>query len=126
MDTTLRPSVLVVDDDEGVRTVLGAFVERNGYTAHLAWGGDEGVRLYDRHRAEIAAVVLDVLMPEKDGPQTLTELRQRDPGLPCVFVTGYAGHYAEGELEGRGTLVLNKPVTSTDLGRALRTACRTD
>jgi FixJ family two-component response regulator len=122
MTTAHRPTVLVIDDDSAVRHVLGALVERNGYSVHLARGCDDGVRLYDRHRDEIAAVVLDVRMPGKDGPRTLTELRERNPDLPCVFVSGYTDAYAQGELEGRGAVVLAKPVTSCELGRAIRAA----
>jgi CheY-like chemotaxis protein len=117
-----RPAVLVIDDDTAVRHTLAAMVERNGYAARVAASGDEGVRVYDRHRDEIAAVVLDVRMPGKDGPDTLAELRARNPALPCVFVTGYSGEYTHGELEGRGAVVLSKPVTAADLGRALRAA----
>ncbi|HEX4611238.1 MAG TPA: response regulator [Urbifossiella sp.] len=117
-----RPAVLVIDDDAAVRMTLGAMVERNGYASRLAGSGDEGVRVYDRHREEIAAVLLDVRMPGMDGPATLVELRMRNPELPCVFVTGFGGQYSDEELAGRGAVVLSKPVGLVDLDRALRAA----
>ena len=122
MHTEPRPTVLVVDDDTAVRLTLGAMIEHQGFATRLAASGDEGVAEYDRHRDEIAAVVLDVRMPGKDGPHTLAELRERDPDLPCVFVTGYAGAYGTDDLAGRGAVVLAKPVAADDLGRAIRAA----
>ncbi len=85
-----RPTILVIDDDTAIRGVLGAMLEHQGFAARLACSGDEGVTAYDRYRGEIDAVVLDVQMPHKDGPQTLAELRALDASLPCVFVTGYS------------------------------------
>lgn len=120
MSTQLHRTILVIDDDAGVRHVIGAMVERQGYTARLAAGGDEGVEVYERHRDEIDAVVLDVQMPGRDGPDTLTELRGLNPDLPCVFVTGHSPKYTPEELASRGAVVLAKPVSREQLGRAIR------
>lgn len=117
-----RPAVLVIDDDTAVRHTLAAMVEYNGYAARAAASGDEGLQEYDRHREAIAAVVLDVQMPGMDGPQTLAELRARNPGVPCVFVTGHSPNYTHCDLAGCGATVLSKPVTVDQLGRAIRTA----
>jgi CheY-like chemotaxis protein len=117
-----RPTVLVIDDDSAVRKVLGAMLEHQGFTARQARSGDEGVAVYGRHRDQISAVVLDVQMPGMDGPQTLAELRELDPGVPCVFVTGNSPNYTPGELAARGATVLSKPVTPAELGRAIRDA----
>jgi two-component system, OmpR family, response regulator len=117
-----RPTVLVVDDDTAVRRTLGAMLRCHGYAARLARSGDEGVAVYGRHRGEIAAVVLDVQMPGKDGPQTLAELRALNPAVPCVFVTGSSPRYSPGELAALGAVVLPKPPALVDLGRAVRAA----
>ena len=117
-----RRIVLVIDDEPAVCRALGAMVEWHGYATRLAGSGDEGVAVYARHRDEIAAVVLDVRMPGKDGPQTLAELRALDPRLPCVFVTGNSGRYSYADLERRGAVVLPKPPALADLGRAIRAA----
>jgi FixJ family two-component response regulator len=122
MNPARNSTVLVVDDDTAVRQTLGAMVEHIGYAARLAASGPDGVRVYRRHRDEIAAVVLDVLMPGQDGPQTLDELRAVNPDLPCVFLTGNSGGYTRQELEGRGAVLLAKPVGVADLDRAIRAA----
>jgi two-component system OmpR family response regulator len=122
MTNDTRPAVLVVDDDTAVRGVLGAMLEHQGFAVREAASGTEGVETYARHAAEIDAVVLDVQMPEKDGPQTLAELRALDPDVPCVFVTGYSPNYTHGELADQGATVLSKPVTMAELGRAVRAA----
>jgi len=117
-----RPAVLVIDDDTAVRHTLAAMVEQIGYAARIAASGDEGLREYDRHRDRIAAVLLDVQMPGMDGPQTLAELRVRNPSVPCVFVTGHSPNYSQDELAGWGATVLSKPITLDQLGRAIRAA----
>jgi CheY-like chemotaxis protein len=122
MGTEARATVLVVDDDAAVRQVLGALAAGSGYVARLAADGDEGVAVFSRHREEIAAVVLDVLMPGKDGPQTLSELRAVDPGVRCVFVTGHSPRYSAEELAGLGAAVVAKPVGLAEFGRALDAA----
>jgi CheY-like chemotaxis protein len=122
MTDTPGRSVLVIDNNADVRHVLGVMVERLGYTARLAASGAEGVADYDRHDGGTAAVVLDVRMPGQDGPQTLAALRARDPGLPCVFVTGGFTHYTRSDLEGRGAAVVYKPVCPRELGRAIAVA----
>jgi CheY-like chemotaxis protein len=115
-----RRSVLIIDNNAGVRHVLGVMVESFGYAARLAASGAEAVEEYDRHPGATAAVLLDVRMEGQDGPQTLELLRARDPRLPCVFVTGGFTHYTRADLESRGAAVVFKPVRPGDLGRALR------
>jgi CheY-like chemotaxis protein len=117
-----RAVVLVVDDDDGVRAVLGAMAGASGYDPVLAGGGADAVRLLGADRGRFAAVLLDVQMPGLDGPQTLAELRRLAPALPAVFVTAHSPRYTDVELAGLGAAVLLKPVGVAALGRALDAA----
>jgi CheY-like chemotaxis protein len=86
--STRRPGVLVVDEEACVRGVLGTLLRGQGFVVLLAASGLEAVTLYRQHGREIDAVVLDVRMPGLDGPQTLAALRQLDPHVRSVFLTG--------------------------------------
>src|SRR6516162_5053147 len=85
------PTVLVADDEEVVRSLLRAALPRLGFRPLLAADGDEALRLYREHAADVRAALLDVLMPGRDGPATLAALRGLRPSLPCCFMTGDAG-----------------------------------
>src|SRR5689334_9613247 len=108
---TARPcGVLIVDDDEGVRRVLGDGLWHHGFAVWLAADAREAVEVYRSHRACIGVALLDVQMPGRDGPGTLTDLRELDPTVRTCFVTGDAGRYAEQDLLDLGALaVFRKP-----------------
>jgi CheY-like chemotaxis protein len=116
--------VLVIEDEEGVRTMLGAAFTHYGMPTWLAEGGREALNLYEQHRRAIGVVLLDVQMPGMDGPQTLTALRKVDPTIPVVFMSGNCGLYSIEDLLDLGAAgVLAKPFSSlAELVRVLRQA----
>jgi CheY-like chemotaxis protein len=119
------PVILVADDEEAVRTLLGLALPRLGFRALLAADGDEALRLYQEQAGDIGAALLDVRMPNRDGPATLAALRQLAPDLPCAFMTAHAGAYPIEELLALGaTFVLAKPFHLEELGRVLHRLCR--
>jgi anti-anti-sigma factor len=86
---------LVVDDETAVLCVLAARLRIEGFKVWLAGHGHQAIELYQRHREEIAVVLLDVLMPEMDGPHTLTALQKLCPTVRCCFMTGNPAPYTE-------------------------------
>ena len=115
------PGVLVVEDHGDIRRMLGFALPRLGLPVWLAAGGREAVRLYREYRPEIGVVLLDVHMPGMDGPQTLAALRELDPAVRVVFMTGYSGSYRLEDLVALGPRVVDKPFHSlTELARTLR------
>jgi CheY-like chemotaxis protein len=105
-----RPEVLVVDDEPVLRTLLDAALRHFGFAVRLADGGREAVEIYRRHHATITLVLLDVRMPDLDGPGTLALLRQLNPHVRSCFMTGQAGQYTEEELLALGAArVFRKP-----------------
>ena len=82
-----RGSVLVIDDEDGDRDLLAHFLEREGYGVLVASGGPEGVELALEERPD--AILLDVLMPTKDGWKALRKLKEhpRLRDIPVVLVT---------------------------------------
>ncbi|MFQ5416121.1 MAG: ATP-binding protein, partial [Myxococcota bacterium] len=87
-------TVLVVDDDEAVREIAQAFLERAEFRVLVAGGGIEALELIRDRGDEIDAVVLDLSMPDVDGEQTYRELRRDRPDLPVVLVSGYSEEMA--------------------------------
>ncbi len=86
----MRPhaSVLIIDDEEIMRDILGTLLEREGYSVRLAASGQEGLDL--AKSLPFDAVIVDVMMPGLDGLQVLDELKKHDEELPVLMVTAYA------------------------------------
>jgi CheY-like chemotaxis protein len=80
--------ILIVDDEVEVARVLADAVERQGHAATLAHRGDEALAIWARDRPD--AVFLDVRMPGLDGIEVLRRIRDSDPRLPVVLITGHA------------------------------------
>lgn len=80
------PSVLVVDDEPQMRGVIREILEEAGYVVEEARGGKEGL---DRYRAKPADVVLmDILMPDQDGLESILAFRREFPGSRVIAMTG--------------------------------------
>ena len=82
--------LLFVDDEATIREVARVGLESNGYRVLTAADGVEAILLFGRHREEIAAVVLDLTMPYRDGRSTLRALRQADPHVKVLVSSGNA------------------------------------
>jgi len=113
--------VLVVDDESIVREATRALVEDLGYRTLLATDGADGLRVFQEHRAEIDAVILDVVMPKMNGCDCLRELRRIDPQTRILLCSGYPSVDGLPELlENARTLYMQKPILRQDLGLALQ------
>ncbi len=99
--------ILVVDDDDEVRTFVAGALEALGYRVRAAADGDTGLALLGEALPDL--LLLDYAMPGMSGAEVATLARERFPGLPIVFVTGYAETAALEAALGPGTPVLHKP-----------------
>jgi CheY-like chemotaxis protein len=119
------PGVLLAEDDEVVRQMLAVALGYHGFRVWQAAGGREAVALYRGHGGSIGVVLLDVQMPDPDGPRTLALLRELDPAVPVVFVSGDTGRYTAEQLRSLGAAgVLQKPFDVADLVGLLRQVAR--
>lgn len=117
---TVKPVILLVDDEAMVRTFLELGLRQCGYEVRLASNGRAALELYRAEPQAVALVVLDVRMPGLDGCRTLEALRQVNPHVRCCFITGHSGGYTVQELTDRGAAcVLEKPFTMRKLGQVL-------
>ncbi len=113
--------LLIVDDEEAIRTTLARTLERHGYRALTAKDGAEAVGIYAEQKAEIAAVITDMMMPVMDGPATIVALQRMNPHVKII---GASGHDANGKVAkaaGAGVRhFMPKPYTAETLLRTLR------
>jgi CheY-like chemotaxis protein len=82
------PTVLCVDDDAGIRELYGALLGQNGYEVIAASNGRHALHVFQDKEEEIDAVILDYEMPEMNGLELAAWLKQRDPTLPVIMVSG--------------------------------------
>jgi two-component system cell cycle sensor histidine kinase/response regulator CckA len=88
-DLTGHGTILLVEDEEGLRALNARGLSSRGYTVIEASNGIEAIEVLEK-QGDVDLVVSDVVMPEMDGPTLLKELRRRNPNLKVIFVSGYA------------------------------------
>ncbi len=85
----LAGTVLLIDDEDGVRAVADQMFRTFGLKTLTAADGAEGLDLFQRHQASIALVLLDLTMPRMSGEETLRAIRALAPHLPVILMSGY-------------------------------------
>jgi PAS domain S-box-containing protein len=113
-----RGRVLLVDDEARVRETAARTLRRYGYDVFEARHGGDALRIVELQQ-NIELVVTDLLMPEMGGRELRRRLRERHPGIPVVFMTGYG---ADGHDLADGVSILEKPFTSSALVRHVQQA----
>jgi PAS domain S-box-containing protein len=115
-------TILVVEDDQLVRMLTCAMLERHGYRVLEASDGAEAMRVWREHAGQVALLLTDLVMPGGMGGQQLArQLQEERPGLEVVFTSGYSGDIAGRELSLRsGENFLQKPCTADQLLAAVR------
>src|SRR4029079_17331286 len=85
-------TVLIVDDEEPIRSFARRALERAGYRVLDASDGAKAMGLFRAHAGEIGVVILDLTMPVMDGRQVLGQLRAIDPDVSVVLSSGFSEH----------------------------------
>ena len=113
--------ILVVDDDEGVRLMLRTLLEKSGHSVIEASNGNEAVQTLQNHSP--ALVILDIIMPDKEGLETIMELRQSRPDLPIIAISGDGRigpqAYLDDALKLGAAKVFTKPFVLDDIRQAV-------
>jgi two-component system cell cycle sensor histidine kinase/response regulator CckA len=106
-------NVLLVEDEDAVRIVAERSLARAGYTVTTASDGEEGLQLLEERRESgqpmCDLVVSDVVMPIMDGPAMAREIRRLVPGLPLLFMSGYAEEQLRREIDIEDIHFIAKP-----------------
>jgi two-component system cell cycle sensor histidine kinase/response regulator CckA len=120
-DLTGAGRVLLVEDEDIVRSFAVRALSRQGYEVLEAASGAEAVEVMDREHHRVDIVVSDVIMPEMDGPTLLKELRKTSPALKFIFVSGYPDDAFKKSLdEGADYAFLPKPFTLPQLAAKVK------
>ena len=112
--------ILFIDDELLVRNIGTDMLSELGFSTICAQNGVEALELFDQHRHEIVAVILDLTMPEMDGIATFRELKKRSPDLQVILASGYNEQEATRDFVGRGLAAfIQKPFVMSELERIL-------
>jgi len=84
----MKTRVLLVDDEKDFVETLAERLEMRGFDVKTSFSGDEALDLIQKHKFDV--IVLDVLMPGKDGMETLKEIKKIKPLLQVIMLTGHA------------------------------------
>ncbi|MBZ5702491.1 MAG: PAS domain S-box protein [Acidobacteriia bacterium] len=114
-------TVLVVEDDEELRTMAREYLAAQGYTLLVASNSAEALPIVESHPGPIAIVITDVVMPGLSGPQLVQKLTELRPGIKALYVSGYTQDAIvhHGVLD-PGIEFLAKPYRPSDLARKVR------
>jgi CheY-like chemotaxis protein len=116
-------TVLVVDDEETVRTVTARILETLGFAVVLACDGREGLETYRREPSRFTIVLLDLTMPHMDGEETFRQLRHLNPGVRVVLMSGFNQQEAVSRFTGKGLAgFVQKPFEVGSIMTAVREA----
>lgn len=119
-------TVLIVDDDPMVRESFVSLLDFSGFSTHVVTSGKEAIEFMQSTDFPIDVVLLDLVMPEMNGVETLVAIREIEPSMPVVIVSGYAedemveavnSHVVQG--------FITKPCSISRLTEAIKTAIKT-
>ena len=120
-DLTGQGTILLVEDEEGLRSLNARGLRSRGYSVIEASNGVEAMEALELENGAVDLVVSDVVMPEMDGPTLLKTMRGRNPDLKIIFVSGYAEDAFEKSLpENQQFAFLPKPFTLSQLIAAVK------
>jgi two-component system cell cycle sensor histidine kinase/response regulator CckA len=122
-DLTGRGTVLLVEDEEAVRSFAVRALGTRGYRVLAASTGAEALEVFKEHGGDVDLVVSDVVMPEMDGPTLMKQLREQNPAIKIIFISGYAEDAFRRNLdEKEDFMFLQKPFDLKELAATVKAA----
>lgn len=114
-------TILIVEDEEGVRNLVRDYLHSCGYKMLEASGGEEAIRVAREFVGNIDLMITDVIMPGMNGPECARRLTAATPGMAVLYISGYteAAAHQRGKLE-RGAPFLQKPFPPAELAGRVR------
>jgi hypothetical protein len=104
-------TILLVDDEEGVRKLVYAVLKANGYDVLEANGGPAALAVFEKNSHKIDMVLTDVVMPQMNGFDLGRRLQERAPALKILYMSGYRDNAAGAPGEAASRAFLHKPFT---------------
>lgn len=115
-------TILLVDDEESIRNVVGEMVKALGYRLITARSGDEAIDIYRSGHEEIDLVIMDMIMPGLSGGAAIDAIREINPQVAVILSSGYSIDGAAQEIIEKGGRIsfMQKPFVMTELSQQLR------
>jgi CheY-like chemotaxis protein len=114
-------TILVAEDDEQVRMLTHKLLESFGYTVIEARDGNDALQQFLAHREKIGLVLLDVIMPGKNGREVFEEMTRVAPELRVIFTSGYSSDiFQQWESGDADVAFISKPVPPAELLKKVR------
>jgi two-component system, cell cycle sensor histidine kinase and response regulator CckA len=116
MDQAPKGKVLVVEDDDQVRSFIRMLLTTNGYLVLEASNGAEGLEIAERNSADIDLLISDMLLPELSGYDLAEQVLAIKPQIKILFMTGYVeGEIVQRSISELGASFLDKPFQPSEL-----------
>jgi CheY-like chemotaxis protein len=113
--------ILILDDEPSILLMLKKLLEKAGYEIEVALNGKEGMKLFEINKPDL--LITDIIMPEKEGLETIFELRRNYPDLKIIAISGGGRIGPDGYLPGAKLLganaVFTKPIVPKDFLQAV-------
>jgi PAS domain S-box-containing protein len=114
-------TVLIAEDEEALRTLIGGMMRAEGFEVLEAANGEEAVAIAERYHGRIYLLLTDVIMPRLRGPEAAARIRLRYPDIKVVFMSGYTeSALIQDGMLASNTLLLQKPFTVKKVLEAIR------
>jgi PAS domain S-box-containing protein len=113
-------TILVAEDDAAVRKITKDVLEKFGYTVLEAEDGQKAVEVFTSHKDDIDLLLLDVVMPNKNGREAYEEIRGMSPEVKALFTSGHVSEVVNKEVIGHGLEFISKPASPRQIIRKVR------
>jgi len=114
-------TILVAEDEPGVRRLMESILSQYGYQVILAGDGQEAVEKFIANSGKIQLILMDVIMPRKNGQDAIEEIRRLRPDIKVVYSSGYAADFIRNRgVDDEGIELVMKPLQPSELLRKVR------
>jgi PAS domain S-box-containing protein len=114
-------TLLLAEDNADIRAITSEILKRSGYTVIEAVNGQDAVEKFREHRDEIGLIILDVVMPEKNGKEAYEEIRTMRHDIKALFMSGYTGDVVlDRGVSGKALDYVAKPIAPNELLHKVR------
>lgn len=113
--------ILVIDDEPSILLMIKKMLEKAGHEVDMALNGKEGMQIFEKNKADL--LITDIIMPEKEGLETIVEMRKKYPVLKIIAISGGGRISADGYLPGAkllgANMVFQKPLIQKEFLEAV-------
>ena len=114
-----RPTILVVDDEAGVRVMVARMLSLSGYSVVSAQSGEEAISIAQEYAAPLDLVLTDVRMPGMSGPELVEALLKLRPGIRVMYMSAFSRDVLPPGVQDTDIPFLTKPFTMRTLGLSI-------